>query len=601
VDWTQVDTFVPVIEALDSWNIPGRVMIACAPSNASVVYAILSGAQVTPGDEFIRSQGVMIIKSIDGGKNWLKVNMPGPSPYTRSQWSFLAWHALTAAVQPDDPDVLWVGGLDLYRSDNGGWSYEQKSLWWNFGVWYEEEFPPYVHADQHNLKYRPGSSDELLSSNDGGVFLAADSKATAPGFVEKSNGYNTLQYYTCAIHPEAGKRYFLGGCQDNGTFRSGDEPTSKKVSVSYGDGTYCFIDENEPNIQISGSQFNTLYYSRDGEHNETRSYNFPGGTFVNPMDYDADDNIIYANGMSWDGSFRDYLFIIRLANDTLLQLIPVPAGTGSSVPFSAIHRMPWKQKGNPVILAGSESGRLFRITLQVLPEDQYFATASELGGGQLPAGYISCVQSGRSSQQILLTYSSYGVKHVWETTDGGSTWKDKTGNLPDMPVRWAIYLPGTDNGVMLATEHGIWYTLDISEENITWVRAGGVFPNVRVDMLRSRKSDGYVLAATHGRGLFISPAPLQLNDKPSVSPEGMLSLYPNPASDYIVLKIKGMDPGVVRLEIYDAAGRLQGARSLDFDAGKTRRVPVAELPAGSYILRLGNEKWNISHTFIKKE
>jgi hypothetical protein len=271
VDWKVVDDFVPRIMSRSTYNIPGRVILACAPSDDRVVYAILAGGDSDVRSGFVYSRGVMIIKSVDGGVNWAAVNMPPPHKgEEEGEWSYLAWHALAAAVQPDNPDVVWVGGLDLYRSDDGGLTWDQKTLWWNFGENFNPYYPVYVHADQHSLIYRPGSSTELLNSNDGGVFITTDAGEPGPRFEEINQGYNTLQYYTCAIHPEPDRRYFLGGCQDNGTFRTTSFPTSKDASVSYGDGSYCFIDRNEPNIQISSSQFNSFYYSTDGMHKNAR-------------------------------------------------------------------------------------------------------------------------------------------------------------------------------------------------------------------------------------------------------------------------------------------------------------------------------------------
>ncbi len=595
-EWIVQNLFAKLIEQRETNNIPGRVILASAPSNANRMYAILSGGQTDPRSGFIYSRGVMIIKSQDGGISWQQVKMPVPHEgEEEGQWSFLAWHALTAAVQPDDPDVVWIGGLDLYRSDDGGWSWHQKSLWWNFGDWFEPDYPIYVHADQHNLIYKPGSSSELLNSNDGGVFLATDSRNPAPQFMEKNQGYNTLQYYTCAIHPEAGERYFLGGCQDNGTFRTTNEPTSKDVSVSYGDGAYCFIDEDEPNIQISSSQFNFFYVSTDGKHDHTYDYNVDGGTFINPVDYDDADNILYANAMSFEGVFRDEIFRISLLHDTVISPMHIPARTGSRVPFSAIHVVPEKEGGKTCVLAGSQSGRLFR-----LDNAQAVISSTNIGSPDFPAGYISCIQTGESKDRILVTFSNYGVEHVWETLDGGSTWKDKTGNLPDMPVRWAIYPPGTNGTVMLATELGIWYTLDIGDDPVEWVQAGQ-FPNVRVDMLSSRESDGQILAATHGRGLFLGSGSALLNDHGTVSPEGNMRVYPNPASDYINIEIPDGPEGVWTLELFNSDGKgIRKMQQRGRGKGNVFRMPLEGLVPGIYLIKAETKKQHYSQTIIKK-
>jgi hypothetical protein len=593
--WTVQDYFVSVIEKRETNNIPGRVILAAAPSDANRIYAILGGGNISPYNGFVYSRGVMIIKSSDAGLSWQQIPMPPPHQGEQEgQWSFLAWHALTAAVQPDNPDVIWVGGLDLYRSDDGGWSWSQKTLWWNFGKWHVPEYPIYVHADQHSLVYQPGSKTELLNSNDGGVFLTTDSEDPFPMFMEKNQGYNTLQYYSCAIHPDAGVRYFLGGCQDNGTFRTTNEPTSKDVSVSYGDGAYCFIDEDEPDVQISCSQFNYFYFSTDGNHSKTYDFDFAGGTFINPVDYDDQDNILYANAMDFEGSYQDAMVRITRVNDSLLSPEVIPAGTGSGVPFSAIHVVPQKNKGNTVILAGSQSGRLFR-----LDNAQSIIASAEIGSTDFPAGYISCVQTGESADRILVTFSNYGVKHVWETLDGGDNWMDKTGNLPDMPVRWAIYPPGTEGIVMLATELGIWYTMDIGRDPVEWLQAAQ-FPNVRVDMLSSRESDMNILAATHGRGLFLSSGPMILNRPEPVSPEGNILVYPNPASDFVNIRISPAHNGDWTLKIFDADGKLIRQEQQRYgDENFNLRMPLDGLTPGIYVIRAQLKDRHYSQTFIK--
>ncbi len=594
IDWTVMDDYVPAIKARTRNNIPGRVILAAAPSDEKRIYAILAGGEANPANGFVYSRGVMIIVSINGGVNWSQVTMPLPRQNeSEGQWSFLAWHALTAAVQPNNPDVLWVGGLDLYRSDDAGMTWSQKSLWYNFGAYYHPQNPTYVHADQHSLIYKPGSNTELLNSNDGGVFLTTNATYSNPAFKEVNQGYNTLQYYTCAIHPEAGKRYFMGGCQDNGTFRTTYIATSKEFSVSYGDGAFCFIDEDEPNFQISGSQNNYYYYSNDGNHNQIYGYNFDGGTFINPVDYDHIGNTLYANGMTFEGEFRDQIFRIQRANDTLLQAEAIAANTGSTVPFSAVHVLPWKENGNTIVFAGSQSGKLYR-----LDNAQAGISASEIGSPDFPVGYISCVQTGSTADQILVTFSNYGVSHVWETTDGGNTWKDKTGNLPDIPVRWALYPPGTENVLMLATELGVWYSSNINADPVTWIQSGDPFPNVRVDMLRSRKSDNHILAATHGRGLFLSSGAVEVSNRASASPEGNILLYPNPASDYINLQVEDESVNLLTFEIFTSSGKLIMEENLQ--VGRIR-ISLEGMEAGTYILRAKAGNKFYSQTFIKKE
>jgi len=115
---------------------------------------------------------------------------------------------------------------------------------------------------------------------------------------------------------------------------------------------------------------------------------------------------------------------------------------------------------------------------------------------------MSCVAVGESEDDLLVVFSNYGVSSVWLTKDGGETWLEKEGNLPDMPIRWAVFHPENNGQALLATEIGVWATKTLNAVEPEWAPAVDGLANVRVDMLRLRKSDNTVLAATHGRGLF---------------------------------------------------------------------------------------------------
>jgi hypothetical protein len=120
-----------------------------------------------------------------------------------------------------------------------------------------------------------------------------------------------------------------------------------------------------------------------------------------------------------------------------------------------------------------------------------------------------------------VTASNYGISSVWESIDGGVSWSslDNNGvNLPDMPIRWGIFLPAgyeigpgtTTNGIMLATEIGVWSTLSTEGESTIWSSNSGGLPNVRCDMIRFRKADKTIAVATHGRGVFTTVVPTVL-------------------------------------------------------------------------------------------
>ena len=88
--------------------------------------------------------------------------------------------------------------------------------------------------------------DEFLDATDGGVFYTGNATDNVPIFKEVNNGLNTLQFYTCAIHPYAYKVQYMGGLQDNGTLVYKGSPITVEDMVTSGDGAYCFFDNETP-------------------------------------------------------------------------------------------------------------------------------------------------------------------------------------------------------------------------------------------------------------------------------------------------------------------------------------------------------------------
>src|SRR4029079_19384480 len=80
-------------------------------------------------------------------------------------------------------------------------------------------------------------------------------------------------------------------------------------------------------------------------------------------------------------------------------------------------------------------------------------TGTNITGAGMPGGSVSCIaiETGNDNH-LLATYSNYGSNSVWETTNGGTSWTSVEGNIPDMPVRWALFNPLNNTQAMLATE-----------------------------------------------------------------------------------------------------------------------------------------------------
>lgn len=474
----------------------GRVELACAPSNANYVYAVFEKSSVVD----------KITVTKDGGKTWTSVSEPNDADggipaedFSRRQ----AWYDLIIAVDPTDEETALIGAVDLFKTTDAGTNWTQIAHWYGgFGF-------PYVHADQHAIVYRPtaNNNSQVLFGNDGGLFYSTDIDNSNPTFEHKVKNFNTTQFYAAAIHPDTAKAYFLAGSQDNGTQRFQEYKATETDRPTGGDGAFCHIDQDDPSIQITAYVYNRYYISRNegGNFSQLHWDNSTNGWFINPTDYDDNQDALYCS-YSEDG-------ILRLSNLTFSKSDDVLAhDLGSKA--TALKVSPFSTSSSTVFI-GTVAGRIFKMENA---EGASYST-SELTPLNFPKGAISSIEFGRNEDEILVTFFNYGVPSIWFSPDGGDTWTAKEGDLMDMPVRWVLMNPTDENNVIIATEVGIWSTYNFGDTYPNWSSSSNGMANVRVDMLKMRQSDYTILAATHGRGLFASQgftySPPQVSNQPS--------------------------------------------------------------------------------------
>ena len=118
---------------------------------------------------------------------------------------------------------------------------------------------------------------------------------------------------------------------------------------------------------------------------------------------------------------------------------------------------------------------------------------------------MSDIEFGSNENEIFVTFHNYGINNIFYTNNGGSSWSEKDGNLPDIPVRCILQNPLNPEEVIIGTELGVWYTKEFSSQNPSWTRANAGMSDVRITDLDLRKGDDYkVFAATYGLGVYSS-------------------------------------------------------------------------------------------------
>ncbi len=469
----------------------GRVEIAVAPSDANYVYAMIEK----------NNELDIVMQSTSKGFGWTMKSEPNDADldipatdFSRGQ----AWYDLTLQVHPTNRDIVYAGAIDLFTSLDGAGTWTQISKWSNNNNLAALPVSE-VHADQHNLIFRPGSTTDVLVANDGGVYYTNNIAAagTSIVFSARNNGYNITQFYSCAIEQSVGSNIMLAGSQDNGTQRFTNAGVNSTVEVIGGDGGYCFADKSMLSFHVGSYTYNQFYKSSNA------GVTFPDqilndnatGLFINPAGYDNWQHVLYTS--------KTTSSIYRVKNvhtaSPFTETVNIPGMTAYASHLKASPH----PSGTSVLFVGTQSGELFKL------QDAQNAspTITNIGDPSFPTGNISGIDIGATDNDIVVTFSNYGVTSVWYTSDGGANWVSKEGNLPDMPVRWVRFNLLNYNEVLLATEIGVWATTDFNSASPTWSASNSGLANVRVDMLDAQwniSAPPIVVAATHGRGLFSS-------------------------------------------------------------------------------------------------
>ena len=224
--WTKIASGLPA-------NGYDRIAMAQDPNSSTTIYAVFSAT--TYGAPYYGLRG--IYKSTDDGVAWAGLSTPPTLTSTggRSYLSGQGWYDNVIAVNPFNSSHIYVGGVEMMKSTNGGSNWTQVSYWHPFYG------SPYVHADHHAIVFDPNSSGTIYDGNDGGIFKTTDNGSS---WSSLNNGLEITQFYGGAVYT-TGSTYY-GGTQDNGhlKFSSG----TSWSEVEGGDGGYAAQDQSNSSV-----------------------------------------------------------------------------------------------------------------------------------------------------------------------------------------------------------------------------------------------------------------------------------------------------------------------------------------------------------------
>jgi len=479
-------------------NVPGRVVVAVAPSDKDTIYIAAEGEPWGDGSRELR----FLMKSTDNGSNWTSMTIPPDqveatgTHYGRNDQAEYSMHI---KVDPNDSNTLIFGMITQYKSTDGG------ANWTEISAWYNTNSKPYVHADHHNLIYI--DSDKIISANDGGIFYSSDG---GTNWSSKIEGYNVGQFYHADLHPSIDE-YVLGGTQDNGSWRINTQSNYENEETG-GDGAFSHISTTNPSVQFTQYIFNQIYRTTNEWDGWTGNYyseyllwDGDNGAFISASDYDATNDVYYITGnatkelriLNNASTYSYYSSGSANSQDTQGIFLDLPL-TNRATAIKVSPNNPEK------VFVGDNAGGFVVVTNAATTNGSDFTMIDLDPSNALPqSSYMRSIDIGPDDNKILVTFSNYGINNVWQTTDSGTTWTNLDGNLPNIPVGAAVYNPNNYNEVILGTDLGIWSSDNVNTGSVQWSANGGNIPNVPVWSITVRP-DGAMVAATHGRGLWYS-------------------------------------------------------------------------------------------------
>ena len=528
----------------------GAIDIVIDPQNPKRMLAAMWDHHRTAGSRTYGGVGSGLFRSLDGGTTWTRVeNVTKRSDGDTSGLnSDASLGRIGLGIAPSHPDRVYVitgtqygAEKGFYVSDDFGTSFtaggkaggNSSYQWWFAKIWVDPANPDHLfsadlnmrastdggktwaplaglHADQHALAWDPKVPNRLYIGNDGGVYRSEQNGATGTFVHAEVQPFN--QSYHLAVAQDDADR-LATGLQDNGSVRSwtaAAPPADLTQFNSYGggDGHWVLIDPTDHNIYYECLQQGTCHGYQDANGTTTR-WNFGTRhssriTTDAPMAFDPKDpSIVYFGGNVLDRSTdraRTFTAISPTGADDLAGGPP----TGEEpdpVYTNAYHTISAIGVGNDskTLYVGTDNGLLWR-------SDDLGKNWTKLSG--VPQRWVnSVVVDPKSADHVWVALSGFreGIEaaSVYESHNGGRTWTNMSGNLPNAPVEMLSYEP-VHNRLYAATDFGA-FTVKASARNWTQVAAG--LPQTSVLDVKTSGDGNTVYAATFGRSIWKAPAP----------------------------------------------------------------------------------------------
>ncbi len=630
LNWTEITP-----EALPDVT---RVMkLAIAPSNENIMYMITE----KPSAIHVPYSGIFNSDLTFWKYTYSDVENSGiwedrtETMYGHGKGDFLSYpnalityggYTLELGVKPDDENVVFMGGMSLYRSNNG-FADSLQTIWMG-GDPFDMDSIHMLHPDQHGFAFLTSNPDVFYAACDGGIVYTENCMADSIYWHRRNTNLITSQFYSVTIDRAGdGDDWVLGGLQDNNWYYSvTDDPGQWWFSVDlYYDGFSCKLaDYHEYAIvaAYSGNIWTSLF--NEEMHTKDIYYQTPD-TLLSYYDPTIGSNPIFpfycnfaldpnnnktfylpTNNSIWrkddmqaaayDTSLRNVGWS-RLNNINLSESVEITALTLSTNPAN-------------MLFYGTNNGYIYKIenahTGDPVPVD--------ITGDDFPLNaYVACIDVNvLDANKLISVFSNYGVKSIYYSEDGGTSWTCVSGILEEYPdgsgdgpsVRWVKSLNYDGGTVYFAgTSVGLYSTTILNGVETVWKQESHQsIGTIMVDMIDARETDAFVAVATQGNGIYSTNYDPTLSVSESLMNQLVkLRNYPNPFQNQTTIEYELTRGGNISLDLLDVNGRFikhlyegkknQGTYSL--------QLCVSDLSPGMYLIKLQSGNSIVYRKMIK--
>ena len=571
----------------ETWSsvvtLPGiiRVDLAVSAASPDLVDAIcVNSSSGLAGLWTSKNSGASFTQYLVGTESNNMLNIKGDASGADGQGNY----DLAYVINPDNEKDIWIGGVNVWSSQNGGSDWRLTSVWADSadalsaaGVGHPDTIPV-VHADCHWLAFHPLQRGTLFACNDGGIHKTTDAGAS---WTDITNGLEISQIYRIGVAQTVAANVVCG-LQDNATKELENNVWNERTG---GDGMECLIDYSNNSILYSSAQNGTIFRTDKANDSEfVISENIPGGQkegtspagewvtpFVihptNPKVLFAGYNKVYKTtdqGDSWSA-------ISPVVSSDLLRYIAVAPSNPNTI-YVATH---------DTIARTTDGGETWSYVSEWDPEVN---------------GVVSYLAVDPTNpQRMFVTFSGYAAgKKVFMSPDGGTTWANYSGTLPNVPANCIVYQKGSNEGLYIGTDVGVFYRDGTMSD---WVPYQDGLPVVVVTELEISYFNNKLWAATFGRGLWSADLYSSTVGVESQNIDDDVYVFPNPNTGLFTVQVpEGVLYDIV---VFNVLGEpVYEERDVNISQ---RTIELRDATSGLYLVRLSIANTTITKNVVVNE